>query len=72
MRERYSQNDIKNIIDNSQIVYDQKTINMLQKCPATTILVERSFSMLNNLLAKDRIFRRENIAKYLKAKMNKL
>ena len=34
---------------------------LLQKCQPTTAAVERSFSMLNKLLAKDKIFLPKNV-----------
>jgi len=37
----------------------------LQSCQATSLSVERSFSMLHKLLSKDRHFKSENIVKYL-------
>lgn len=36
----------------------------LQQCQTTSVSVERSFSMLNKLLAKDRNFKDENVEKY--------
>lgn len=38
---------------------------LLQKCQSTSVSVERSFSMLTKLLAKDRPFLEENITHYL-------
>ena len=43
----------------------------LQKCQPTSASVERSFSMLNKLLAKDRNFLNENVSKYLVLHYNK-
>jgi len=37
----------------------------LQRCQVTSVSVERSFSMLNKLLCKDRPFRDDNIKNYL-------
>ncbi len=36
----------------------------LQNCPATSIVVERSFSLLQKILVKERRFNSENICKY--------
>ena len=71
MKKRYNQNEIQSIVENKKRLYTQEEIEQIKKCPATTIIVERSFSVLNKLLAKDRIFAKDNIAKYLKAKINK-
>lgn len=38
---------------------------LLQRCQATSVCVERSFSMLGKLLAKDRHFKDDNVQKYL-------
>lgn len=43
----------------------------LQRCQPTSAPVERSFSMLNNLLRKDRPFLPENVEKYLCLYYNK-
>jgi hypothetical protein len=39
--------------------------NQLQQCQPSSAAVERSFSKLNKLLAKDRNFKSENVAKYI-------
>jgi len=43
----------------------------LSNCQATSYTVERSFSMLRNLLAKDRHFSQKNVWKYLAFYANK-
>lgn len=39
--------------------------NLLQRCPASSASVERSFSMLKKLLAKDRPFKPDNVKNYI-------
>ena len=43
----------------------------LLQCQATSCSVERSFSMLGKLLAKDRKFAQDNVWKYLALYVNK-
>ena len=43
----------------------------LQRCQPTSAAVERSFSVLNNVLRKDRPFLPENVEKYLRLYYNK-
>ncbi|ORD93296.1 hypothetical protein ECANGB1_288 [Enterospora canceri] len=50
---------------------DEKIHSALSHCPATTICVERSFSMLNKTLAHDRNFKSSNVVSYLKPRINK-
>ncbi len=67
---RLQNNDLLNLWKENE---NQRNSNKndLYNCPATTIMVERSFSMLNKVLAHDRNFKAENIVKYLKPKINK-
>ena len=43
----------------------------LKKCPATSIAVERSFSMLGKMLDEDRNFKNDNIYYYFSEYFNK-
>lgn len=47
-----------------------RTYTKLERCPATSIAVERSFSMLKKLNAHDRNFKEGNIENYLICKYN--
>ena len=65
LNNRLSNNDIKIIMNYGNENISPSTYIELKKCPPASISVERSFSMLNKLLAKDRNFKHENIAKYM-------
>ena len=44
--------------------HQSRTVGQIVKLPATSCSVERSFSMLRKLLAKDRHFSPDNVWKY--------
>ena len=58
-------------IENGDIEINPEDISNLWNCPATSISVERSFSMLGKLLRKDRNFKIENIKAYMVEYYNK-
>lgn len=62
---RLENNDLLSIVNMTNDEVSPATYNLLQKCQPTTAAVERSFSMLNKLLAKDRNFSPSNVKKYL-------
>lgn len=68
---RMSRNEISEIMNLSRPEVSPTLYGLLQKCQATSASVERSFSMLKKLLAKDRNFLPENIPKYFKLYYNK-
>ena len=43
----------------------------LMNCPASSISVERSFSLLRKLLTKEKTFKEENLIKYMFLYYNK-
>ena len=75
IKKRMLQNsDLGNIVDLKQ---KKKNVSPalyaeLQCCQPTSTAVERSFSMLGNLLRKDRQFLPENVENYLSLYYNKL
>jgi hypothetical protein len=62
---RLQQNDIVSIMSMSREDISPLLYSLLQNCQPTSASVERSFSMLGKLLAKDRNFKPENITNYL-------
>ena len=64
--ERMEKNaDLLAIVKLSKENVSPSTYVLLQKCQATSSAVERSFSMLKKLLAKDRQFKDDNVKNYL-------
>lgn len=61
---RLLENDISVIVEMKNTNLSPSLYCLLQKCPPTSIAVERSFSMLKKLLAMDRNFDEKNIYKY--------
>lgn len=61
---RIMKNDILEIMNFSRPEVSPMIYALLQKCQPTTASVERSFSMLNKMLCKDRNFLPENVEKY--------
>ena len=68
---RFKSNEIHKIYENLKDDENKQLFELLKKCPSTSILVERSFSVLNKMLSKDRNFISDNFIKYLKLKINK-
>ena len=62
---RLKKNDLMDIIEMNREEIAPAVYGMLQKCQPTTASVERSFSMLNKLLAKDRNFLPQNVKHYM-------
>ena len=54
-------NDISEILNMERQDISPHVYHMLQNCQPTSASVERSFSMLKKLLAKDRNFKAENV-----------
>lgn len=68
---RYNDNEIIDIMSENGSNIAPSLYGLLQSCQPTTASVERSFSMLKKLLAKDRHFQPQNIHKYFKLYYNK-
>lgn len=63
--------DVKAIVNMSNSNVSPALYAKLLQCQATSCSVERSFSMLGKLLAKDRQFDQDNVWKYLALYVNK-
>ena len=63
--------DLKAIVNMSNTNVSPALYAKLLQCQATSCSVERSFSMLGKLLAKDRKFAQDNVWKYLALYVNK-
>lgn len=64
LKKRLEKNEILEIVNCSREAISPSIYAFLQKCQATSATVERSFSMLGKMLAKDRNFKPENIKMY--------
>ena len=64
--------DLKTIVDMTRPNISPKVYAQLLNCQATLCTMERSFTMLGKLLAKDRHFSPNNVCKYLALYVNKL
>lgn len=62
---RFMKNSINTIINNTNNDLSPRAKNLLKKIPSTSVAVERSFSMLGKLLAKDRNFTSDNVKNYM-------
>ena len=71
INKRLSNSDLDTIIDCTNLTIDPTSYALLQKAQPTSAAVERSFSMLNKLLRKDRNFDAKNVKKYMKLYYNK-
>ena len=56
--------DVQNIAAHSNTDLDPATYSLLYNCPATSLNVERSFSMLKRMLRVDRNFSSNSIEAY--------
>ena len=65
LEKRMQNNDISEIINMKRQDISQAVYLMLQNSQPTSTSVERSFSMLKKLLAKDRNFKVENVRHYM-------
>ena len=63
IKKRMQNNDISEIIERQDI--SPALYHMLQNSQPTSVSVERSFSMLKKLLAKDKNFKVENVRHYM-------
>ena len=66
-----SNSDLETIINCTNLTIDPTRCALLQKAQPTSAAVERSFSMLNKLLRKDRNFDVKNVKKYMMLYYNK-
>lgn len=67
---RLEMNEIKHILEMKNVNITPETYSKLQECQATSCSVERTFSVLNKILAKDRNFKTCNIKYYVIVKCN--
>ena len=65
IKKRMQNNDISEIINMERQVISPAVNHMLQNSQPTSAFVERSFSMLKKLLAKNRNFKLENVQHYM-------
>ena len=63
INKRLSNSDLETIINCTNLTIDPTSYALLQKAEPTSAAVERSFSMLNKLLRKDRNFDVKNVKK---------
>ena len=63
IEKRLLKNDISNIVEDSDIEPDVRL--KLFRCQSTSVDVERSFSIMNKVLCKEKNFRSENIKNYV-------
>ena len=72
LAKRLSSHDLPIIMEARRDDISPATYGRLQLCQATSASVERSFSMLRKILAKDRQFSAENVKKYVILHYNSL
>ena len=65
IKKRLSNSDFETIINCTNLTIDPTSYALLQKAQPTSAAVERSFSMLSNLLRKNRNFDVKNVKKYM-------
>ena len=70
MSARLQSNQLQEIIDLTKSSISPALYSQILSCPATSCEVERSFSILNKLLADDRNFDSTNIEMYVMQKFN--
>ena len=63
INKRLSNSDLETTINCTNLTTDPTSYVLLQKAQPTSAAVERSFSMLNKLLRKDRNFDAKNVKK---------
>ena len=68
---RLSNFDLDTIINCTNLTIDLTSYALLQKAQSTSATVERSFSMLNKLLRKERNFDVKKVKKYMMLYYNK-
>lgn len=64
IEKRLKNTDLQKILKN-ETIHSPFIRSRILICPGTTILIERSFSMLNKVLTKERDFNDENVKKYV-------
>ena len=70
IKKRMQNNDISEIINMERQDISPAVYHMLQNSQPTSASVERSFSMLKKLLAKERNFKVENVRHYMILRCN--
>ena len=70
IKRRIARNDITSIVKMERQDISPHLYNLLQKSQATSASVEQSFSVLGNILAKDRNFREDHVKQYVMVKYN--
>ena len=65
IKKRLSNSDLETIINCTNLAIDLTIYALLQKAQPISAAVERSFSMLGELLRKDRNFDVKNVKKYM-------
>ena len=71
INKRLSNSDLEKLINCTNLTIDPTSYALLLKAQPTSAAVERSFSMLNKLLRKDRNFNVKNVKKYMMLYYNK-
>ena len=71
INKRLTNSDLETIINCTNLTIDPTSYALLQKAQPTSATVERSFSMLDKLLRKDRNFDVKNVKKYMMLYYNK-
>ena len=71
INKRLSTSDLETIINCTNLTIDPTSYALLQKAQPNSAAVERSFSMLNKLLRKDRNFGVKNVKKHMMLYYNK-
>ena len=71
INKRLSNSDSETIINCSNLTIDPTSYTLLQNAQPTSAAVERSFSMLNKLLKKDKNFDLKIVKKYMMLYYNK-
>ena len=71
IKKRLSNSDLETIINCTNLTINPTSYALLQKTQPTSAAVERSFSMLKELLRKDRNFDVKNVKKYMMLYYNK-
>lgn len=65
LHKRLEKNEITDIINLTRPGISRTMYGKLRQCLPTSAAVERSFSMLNKMMSKDRNFNAENVRKYI-------
>ncbi|KAF7701690.1 hypothetical protein CDIK_0610, partial [Cucumispora dikerogammari] len=65
MKSRFKNNEFLRISSFEKDGITPKIFNELMRCPSTSISIERSFSLLNKLVTKEKHFNDINVEKYM-------